>query len=147
MDCNLPGSPVHGILQARILENILPFPFPGDLSDPGIEPGSPELQVNSLPLSYQGSPKIFQAASEYRNEFIHSLFSTNDHCTVWTYRNHSQSLLSGVSLSVKTCRCPSNKDELEKDLVPTDSTSSVGAEGGRKQRGCENIREEAQLLK
>ena len=27
----------------------LPFPSPGDLSDPGIEPGSPKLQVNSLP--------------------------------------------------------------------------------------------------
>ena len=26
----------------------LPFPFPGDLSDPGIEPRSPALQVDSL---------------------------------------------------------------------------------------------------
>ena len=42
MDCSLPGSPVHGIFQARILES-LPFPSPGDLPDPGIEPGSPAL--------------------------------------------------------------------------------------------------------
>ena len=27
----------------------LPFPSPGDLSDPGIKPGSPELQADSLP--------------------------------------------------------------------------------------------------
>ena len=27
----------------------LPFPSPGDLPDPGIEPGSPALQVDSLP--------------------------------------------------------------------------------------------------
>ena len=27
----------------------LPFPSPGDLPDPGIEPGSPELQAGSLP--------------------------------------------------------------------------------------------------
>ena len=27
----------------------LPFPSPEDLSDPGIEPGSPELQADSLP--------------------------------------------------------------------------------------------------
>ena len=27
----------------------LPFPFPGDLSNPGIEPGSPTLQVDALP--------------------------------------------------------------------------------------------------
>ena len=33
----------------------LPFPSPGDLPDPGIEFVSSELQVNSLPLSYQGS--------------------------------------------------------------------------------------------
>ena len=83
----------------------LPFPFPGDLPDTGIEPGSPVLQVNSLLLSRQGSPKIFQATSEYYNEFIHSLFSTNDHSTVWTNRNHNQSLLLGFSLSVKTCQC------------------------------------------
>ena len=31
----------------------LPFPTPGDLSDPGIEPASPP--VNSLPLSHLGS--------------------------------------------------------------------------------------------
>ena len=39
MDCSPPGSSVHGILQTRILE--LPFPSPGDLPNPGIEPGSP----------------------------------------------------------------------------------------------------------
>ena len=27
----------------------LPFPSPGDLPDPGIKPGSPALQANSLP--------------------------------------------------------------------------------------------------
>ena len=46
MDCSPPGSSVHGILQARILE--LPFPFPGDLPDPGIEPRSPALQADAL---------------------------------------------------------------------------------------------------
>ena len=33
----------------------LPFPTPGDLSDPWIETESLALQVNSLPLSHQGS--------------------------------------------------------------------------------------------
>ena len=36
----------------------LSFPLPGDLPDPGIEPMSPALQENSLPLSHQGSPEI-----------------------------------------------------------------------------------------
>ena len=33
----------------------LPFPFPGDLPNTGIEPESPALQADSLPLSRQGS--------------------------------------------------------------------------------------------
>ena len=32
----------------------LPFPFPGDLPHPGIELGSPPLQVDSLPSELQG---------------------------------------------------------------------------------------------
>jgi len=37
----------------------LPFPSPGNLLNPGIEPSSPALQAYSLPsLSYQGSPQI-----------------------------------------------------------------------------------------
>ena len=35
----------------------LPFPSPGDLLNPGIEPRSPALQADSLPLSHQGSSK------------------------------------------------------------------------------------------
>ena len=55
MDCSLRGSSVHGTLQARILE-WLPFPSPGDPSNPGAEFRSPVLQADSLPLSHQGSP-------------------------------------------------------------------------------------------
>ena len=32
----------------------LPFPFPGDLPNPGIEPWSPALQADSLPTELQG---------------------------------------------------------------------------------------------
>ena len=32
----------------------LPFPSPGDLSDPGIKPGFPALQTNSLPSELPG---------------------------------------------------------------------------------------------
>ena len=35
MDCSLPGSSVHGILQTRILKWIA-LPSSGDLPDPGI---------------------------------------------------------------------------------------------------------------
>jgi len=30
--------------------NGLPFPSPGDLTDPGIEPGAPALQADSSPF-------------------------------------------------------------------------------------------------
>ena len=39
MDCSSPGSSVHEIFQARLLE-WLPLPNPGDLPDSGIEPTS-----------------------------------------------------------------------------------------------------------
>ena len=59
MDCSLPGSSVHGISQAKILEYGLPFPSPGDLPHSGIKPTSPKLQVGSLLPSHRGSPWIF----------------------------------------------------------------------------------------
>ena len=55
MDCSPPGSSVHGIFQARIVER-LPFPSPGDLSNPGTTPTSPAWKADSLPLSRIGPP-------------------------------------------------------------------------------------------
>ena len=42
MDYSQPGSSVHGISQARLLE-WLPFSSTGDLPKPGIHPMSPDL--------------------------------------------------------------------------------------------------------
>ena len=53
--CSLPDSSVPGILQARILEWLL-FPSPGDLPNPGLEPGSPVLQADSLLSKPPGKP-------------------------------------------------------------------------------------------
>ena len=36
----------------------LPFPSPGDLPDPGIEPGSPTLQTDALPSEPPGKPPV-----------------------------------------------------------------------------------------
>ena len=38
-------------------QNTVPFSSPGDLPNPGIEPRSPALQVDSLPAEPQGKPK------------------------------------------------------------------------------------------
>ena len=40
MDCSLPGSSVHGILQAKVLKWVA-ISFSGDFPDPGIKPTSP----------------------------------------------------------------------------------------------------------
>ena len=59
MDCSSPSSSVHEILQARILEWV-PCPPPGDLPNPGIEPGSLGLmhwRAGSLPPMPPGKPK------------------------------------------------------------------------------------------
>ena len=54
--CDPMAYTVHGILQARILEWVA-SPFSGDLPNPGIEPRSPTLQVDSLPAEPQGESK------------------------------------------------------------------------------------------
>ena len=53
MDCSLPGSSVHRILEARILEWVA-ISFS---SDPGITPRSPALQADSLLSEPPGKPK------------------------------------------------------------------------------------------
>ena len=55
MDCNPPGSSVHRILQARILEWVA-TPSPGDLPNSGIEHASSSSQVDSLPTEFPGKP-------------------------------------------------------------------------------------------
>ena len=47
MDYSLLGTSVHGRLQQEYWSGF-PFPSPGDLPDPGIEPRSPAMQADSL---------------------------------------------------------------------------------------------------
>ena len=80
MDCSLPGSSVHGILQARIL-NGFSFPSPGGLSSPGIEPRSPTLQADLLPSEPQWLPYIvtdFHYSIKMVPVNIHPLAFEND---------------------------------------------------------------------
>ena len=46
-----------GILQARMLEWVA-YPFPRRSPNPGIEPGSPALQADSLPTELPGKPQL-----------------------------------------------------------------------------------------
>ena len=51
-----PWTTVHGIIQAGILEWV-PFPSPGDLPNPEIEPRSLTSQADPLPAEPQGTPR------------------------------------------------------------------------------------------
>ena len=63
MDCSPPASFVRVISQARLLESVA-MPFlrgssqPGDLPNPGIKPGSPALQADSLPSEPPDKPSF-----------------------------------------------------------------------------------------
>ena len=46
----------------------LPGPAPGDLPDPGIKPGFPELQVDSLPSEPPGKPITEAGVMKMLNE-------------------------------------------------------------------------------
>jgi len=52
MNCSPPDFSVHGFPRQEY-GNGLPFPSPGDLSNPGIKPLSSALAGDSLPLSHQ----------------------------------------------------------------------------------------------
>ena len=64
MDYSPLGSSVHGILQARILEWV-PFPSPGDLPDPGIEPSS--LMSPALAVRFFTTSATWEAYMNIKN--------------------------------------------------------------------------------
>ena len=67
-DGSPPCSSIHGILQARILEWVA-IPSPGDLPDPGIEPGPPASQADFFyQQSQQGS--LYWSISKYKFNYL-----------------------------------------------------------------------------
>ena len=71
-----PGSSVHRIFQARIW-SVLPFPTPGDLPDPGIEPGCPSLAGGFFTTEPPGKPlylcRVEEMAGEEPCQHLYSL--------------------------------------------------------------------------
>ena len=56
VDCSPPGSSVHRISKKEYWRG-LPFPSPGDLSEPGIEPKSPALAGGFFTTQSLGKPR------------------------------------------------------------------------------------------
>ena len=55
MNCS-PQAPLSMKFSRQEYWSALPFPYPGDLPDPGIEPESPALQADFLPSEPPGKP-------------------------------------------------------------------------------------------
>ena len=94
MDCSPPGSSVHGISQARILE--CHFLFQEIFLTQGLNPHLLHWQVDSLPLSPKGSPylSIHKCISIY---VIYTLSIHNQiHC--WYYYFEQTCLLDQLRI-------------------------------------------------
>ncbi|XDA79922.1 hypothetical protein R6Z07M_009883 [Ovis aries] len=59
MDCSPPGSSVHGNSAGKNTGVGNPLPSPGNLRYPGVEPGSPALQADSLPSEPPGKTQMY----------------------------------------------------------------------------------------
>ena len=77
MDCSPPGSSVQGFPRKEFWSG-LPFPSPGDLSDPEIELMSPAWQADSLPLSHLKLNPILLNS----RQILYCLCPQGSHCTV-----------------------------------------------------------------
>ena len=77
----------------------LPFPSPGDLPDPGIEPGSPTLQADALPSEPPGNLPYNNKGSLLAISLVQLLSSVQLFVNLWTAaRQASLSITNSWSL-------------------------------------------------
>ena len=88
VDCSPPGSSVHGILQARVLEWVA-IPSPGDLPNPGIKPRSPTLQADALPSKQPAkcwTIRVQQITSAFQASFLREVAASELTETSWLWK-------------------------------------------------------------
>ena len=96
MDCSPQTSLSIGNLQAIILEWVA-MPSSGDLPNPGIEPRSPTLQVESQPTEPPGKPSWWISKTK----------SVRHHLSLWLCFHSSWSLFCDIGTSIPSlCRSP-----------------------------------------
>ena len=81
-DCSLPGSSVHGILQARVPE-WLAIPFSRGSS----QPRSPALQADSLPCEPPGKP-IIKTMIYFLKDRKSNLWQQKTWHVIYLYQQH-----------------------------------------------------------
>ena len=94
MDYSPPGSPSMEFLRQEYWSG-LPFPPPRDLPIPGIEPGSPTLQADSLPSEPPEKPEVYnnlthtEQWNQSRWNWIHNLQSSVQNKNKWLFKKMS----------------------------------------------------------
>ena len=73
------------------------FPSPGDLPNPGIKPGSPTLQADSLPSEPIGKPCMCETNWE-----LTAMDSSKKFCRVFSWNQCWQRSLSGIPVNSHT---------------------------------------------
>ena len=81
----------------------LPFPPPGDLADPGIEPGSSTLQVDSLLSEPPGKPKFHHLWAQFS---VQPQIQENT-CAYFSRSFCGSFLPSGLMHKFQPLKCPS----------------------------------------
>ena len=76
MDCSLPGSSVHGISQARILEWVA-ISFSRGSSSPGIEPVSPAMAGEFFTTEPPGKPNVKNTLTQKKKIDFQDAFNNN----------------------------------------------------------------------
>ena len=88
MDCSPPGSSVHEVLQARILEWVSHVLFQGIFPHPGIKPTSLRSlhwQVASLPLVPPGKPCVSLCVCIHTHICIYVFMCVYTHTYMYMY--------------------------------------------------------------
>ena len=115
--CDTMDYPVHGILQARILQWVA-FPFSRGSSQPRDKPRSPALQADSLPDALQGKLKNTGVGSL---SLLHWIFPTQElnrglqhcrwilcHLSYYGSEQMSNNMLQSIWYSTKYFHCSKN---------------------------------------
>ena len=124
MDCSPPGSSIHGILQARILEwfvSLLQGIFPTQGSNPSL----PHCRWIMYHLSNQGSPRISLLQGNFLNQELNQGLL---HCRRILYQLPK---FQGIFLVINNLMW--RVDSLEKTLM-------LGGIGVRRRRGWQRMR-------
>ena len=75
----------------------LPFPSPGDLPDPGIKPGSPALQADSLPSEPQGFPSELDSFSLCLCQVMPVFAEASGPCLFPVFQSQEKQSRAGIS--------------------------------------------------